>query len=142
MKVSESKYCKCLYFTASAFSRKVEKLAVDSWKKSNLSPSHGYLLMLAIDEPGIQAGKIADQLQLTPSTITRLLEKLEEKKLIIRASEGKSTNVYPTQKGKDLKPLLKECIHDFHESYAKILGKTESHQFIQNMNILSDKLSS
>jgi DNA-binding MarR family transcriptional regulator len=142
MKVSESKYCQCLYFTASAFSRKVEKLAVEAWKKSNLSPSHGYLLMLAIEEPGIQAGKIAEQLQLTPSTITRFIEKLEEKKLVLRASEGKSTNVYPTQKGKDMKPLLKECINAFYESYSKILGKTESNRFIQHMNVFADKLTS
>ena len=78
MKTSESKFCNCLYFTANALARKVEKLATESWKKVDMSPSHAYLLILVLEEPGMQAGQIAEQVQLTPSTITRLLEKLEE----------------------------------------------------------------
>ena len=141
MKISESKYCNCLYFTANAFARKVEKLANETWKKTGLSPSHAYLLMLSLEEPGIQAGQIAEQLQLSPSTITRLLEKLEEKKLVIRVTEGKSTNVYPSAQAKEMKPLLKSCIHDFYKTYSDILGKQQSHQFIHHMNLLCDKLA-
>lgn len=140
MKTSDSKYCSCLYFTANALARKVEKIAIESWKKADLSPSHAYLLMLALDEPGIQAGRLAEQLQLTPSTVSRLLEKLETKKLVIRAAEGKQINVYPTQKAKDMKPLLKECIDDASEKYSKILSKEESKQLIKNMSQVADKL--
>ena len=140
MKTSESKFCNCLYFTANALARKVEKLATESWKKVDMSPSHAYLLILVLEEPGMQAGQIAEQLQLTPSTITRLLEKLEERKLVIRATEGKLTNVYPTQKSKEMKPLLKQCVDDFYEIYVKILGKDESKHFIKNMNLIADKL--
>ncbi len=140
MKTSESKYCSCLYFTANALARKVEKLAIESWRKIDLAPSHAYLLNLVLEEPGIQPGMIAEQLQLTPSTITRLIEKLEVKKLVIRCAEGKLTNVYPTSKAKEMKPLLKQCIADFYEKYSKILGKHESKQFIQNMNTIADKL--
>ncbi len=140
MKTSESKYCSCLYFTANALARKVEKIAIESWKKVDLSPSHAYLLMLVLQEPGIQAGQLAEQLQLTASTITRLIQKLEAKKLVIRAMEGKQTNVYPAQKAKEMKPLLKECIDDATERYAKVLGKEESRQLIKNMNLVADKL--
>ena len=140
MKTSESKYCNCLYFTANALARKVEKLATESWKKIDLAPSHGYLLILVLEEPGIQAGQIADQMQLTPSTITRLIERLEEKKLVIRATEGKLTNVFPTHKGRDMKPLLKQCIDDFYDKCSKVLGKEESKQLIHTMNIVADKL--
>lgn len=142
MKTSESKFCDCLYFTASALARKVEKLATESWKKANLSPSHAYLLMTALETPGIQAGQVAEQLQLTPSTITRLIEKLEEKKLVIRVTEGKLTNVYPTQKAKDMKPLLKECVDDFYAKYSKVLGKENSRQLVHDMRQVSDKLDS
>ncbi len=140
MKTSDSKYCSCLYFTANALARKVEKIAIESWKKVDLSPSHAYLLMLALDEPGIQAGRLADQLQLTPSTVSRLLQKLETKKLVIRGAEGKQINVYPTQKAKEMKPLLNECIDDASERYSKILSKEESKQLIKNMSQVADKL--
>jgi DNA-binding MarR family transcriptional regulator len=140
MKTSESKYSSCLYFTANALARKIEKIAIDTWKRVDLSPSHAYLLMLTLDEPGIQAGQLAEQLQLTPSTITRLLEKLEEKKLVIRASEGKQTNVYPTQKAKEMKPLLNECLIDATDRFGKILSKEESKQFIKTMHHVSEQL--
>jgi len=140
MKISDSKYCKCLYFTASALARKIEKLAMESWSKVDLSPSHAYLLMLVIEEPGIQPTSLSEHLQLQPSTITRLLEKLEGKKMLIRTYEGKLTNVYPTPKGKDLLPKLKECLTEFYSRYSEILGKDESARLIQNMGRIADKL--
>ena len=141
MKTSESRYCKCMYFSTHALARKIEKLAVESWKPVNLSPSHGYLLMTVIEEPGIQPGTLADEMQLKPSTITRLIEKLEEKKLVVRTSEGKMTNVYPTPKGKDYHKKLKECMDHFYSSYCAVLGKEECFKMITNMNKLADKLA-
>lgn len=97
--------------------------------------------MLAIDEPGIQPTALSEHLQLQPSTITRLIEKLEEKKLLVRTTEGKTTNVYPTPKGKDLLPKLKECLNDFYSSYSGILGKEESATLVQSIGKFADKLS-
>ena len=140
MKPSESKYCKCLYFTANALARKVEKLAVAAWKPVGLSPSHAYLLMMVIEEPGMQPGTLSDHLQLTPSTISRLIEKLEEKKLVVRVTEGKVTNVYATPAAKNMLPQLKNCVATFSKNYTDILGKTESIQMVNNINQLADKL--
>jgi DNA-binding MarR family transcriptional regulator len=139
MKASESKYCSCVYFSSAAFARKVEKIAVESWKPVGLAPSHGYLLMYVIDEPGVQPGALADQLQLQPSTITRLIEKLEEKKLVVRTTEGKLTNVYPTPKSKELYSKLKECTHNFHEACTSVLGKDETCRLVSIMNKMADK---
>jgi DNA-binding MarR family transcriptional regulator len=140
MKTSDSRYCKCIYFASGALARKIEKLAIESWKKVGLSPSHAYLLMMVIEEPGMQPGALAEELQLSPSTITRLIEKLEEKKLVVRTSEGKLTNVYPTPKGKEMLPQMQGCIADFNESYSSILGKDETSRFVQNIHKITDKL--
>jgi DNA-binding MarR family transcriptional regulator len=140
MKTSESRYSRCIYFSANALARKIEKLAGECWKEVNLSPSHAYLLMIVIQEPGIQPGMLADELQLTPSTITRLIEKLEERKMVIRTTEGKVTNVYPTPKAKEMLPRLRECTHNFSQKYCSILGKEESARLVQNINKLADKL--
>jgi DNA-binding MarR family transcriptional regulator len=140
MKSSESKYCRCLYFSANALARKSEKLARQSWDPVGLSPSHAYLLMLVIDDPGIQPGMIGEQLQLSPSTITRLLEKLEKQKLLVRIVEGRLANVYPTPKGKALKPDLDKALTNFYSIYSAILGKDESSALVRNMNAVSDQL--
>lgn len=141
MKTSDCKFSKCLYFTSNALARKVEKLAIESWKPVDLSPSHGYLLLLVLDNPGIQPGTIADQLQLTPSTISRLIEKLEERKLVVRTTEGKITNVYPSPKAKQLIPELQACVARSQASYSESLGNHDIKDLVKNMNLISDQLS-
>lgn len=140
MKTSCSKYAQCLYFTSAALARKVEKLANESWKKVALSPSHAYLLIAVLEEPGIQPTALAEHLQLQPSTITRLIEKLEGKKLVIRTTEGKLTNVYPTPKAKELQPKLAACMKGFWEAYSRILGKEESNKLVKDLARIADKL--
>ena len=140
MKVSKSRYCNCMYFSSAALARKIEKLATVSWKKTHLAPGHAYLLMIVLAEPGIQPGELAKELQLKPSTITRFIQKLEEKKLLVRTVSGKITNVYPTPKAKEMQPLLKECISHFYQSYVDILGKEESSGLVTQMNNISDRL--
>ncbi|WP_153796345.1 MarR family winged helix-turn-helix transcriptional regulator [Foetidibacter luteolus] len=140
MKTSECRYASCIYFSASALARKVEKLALESWKPVGLSPSHAYLLLIVLDDAGIQPGALAEQLQLSPSTITRLIEKLEERKLVVRTTEGKVTNVYPTPKAKALLPDMKKCMDEFDKSTCGLLGTTESKAIAAGMSKLADKL--
>ena len=140
MKPAENRYNKCMYFVSNALARKTEKLASEVWKKVNLSPSHAYLLMIVLEDPGVQPGSLSAELHLTPSTITRLLEKLEAKKLVIRTTEGKISNVYPTAKSRELQPQLLACAEEFVRNYSAILGKEESARLVNNMNKMVDKL--
>ncbi len=140
MNIASCRFNNCLYFSSGVLARKVERLAVESWKKIKLSPSHAYLLLIVLEEPGTQPGAIATEMQLSPSTITRFIEKLEEKKLLIRVVEGKLTNVYATPKAKELWPKMKTCMADFYKKYSEILGADESSKMVQNINKLTDKL--
>ena len=140
MKTSSSKFASCLYFTSQSLARKVEKLASEIWQEVDLSPSHAYLLMAVLEEPGLQPGLLARHLQLQPSTITRLIEKLEGKKLVVRTTDGKVTNVYPTPKSRDLQPKLKQCLAQFYQRYSQLLGKEESARLVTEMAKIADKL--
>ncbi|HTE13273.1 MAG TPA: MarR family transcriptional regulator [Chitinophagaceae bacterium] len=140
MKTSDSRYGMCMYFSSNALARKTEKLAIAVWKKTDLSPSHAYLLMIVLADPGVQPGNLSAELHLTPSTITRLIEKLEDKKLVVRNTEGKTTYVYPTAKAKEMKTLLQACADEFQKNCITLVGKDESGRFINSMNKISDKL--
>jgi MarR family transcriptional regulator, organic hydroperoxide resistance regulator len=140
MKASGSRFSQCLYFTTNALARKVEKLATDCWKPVDMPPSYAYLLLAVLEEPGIQPSVLCTHLQLTPSTITRLMDKLEERKLLVRTSEGKLTNVYPTPKAKELWPKMKTCMQDFYERYSALLGKEEGAKLAQSLVKIADKL--
>jgi DNA-binding MarR family transcriptional regulator len=140
IKASNSRYSKCVYFSSNALARKIEKLATNSWRSVALSPSHAYLLMMVLDEPGIQPGALGKELLLTASTITRLLDKLETRKLVKRTAEGKTINVFPTSKARSLQPQLKKCSDDFFENYCSILGKDNSEKLTRTLNKITDKL--
>jgi DNA-binding MarR family transcriptional regulator len=140
MKTGDSRYGRCIYFASNALARKTEKLAMTAWKKADLSPSHAYLLMIVLDEPGVQPGALSAELHLTPSTITRLIEKLESRKLVVRTTEGKMTSVYPTGKSREMKPLLQECVDNFHKSCIALIGKDECSRFVMGVNKIADKL--
>lgn len=140
MKLCQSKFCNCAYFVSAALSRKITRLADKSWKTSGLSPSIGYLLLTVLEDPGIQPGQISEQLQLAPSTITRLIEKLERKKLLIRAGDGKLIHVYPTPKGKQLYMQLTECSQAFNREFDRLMGDEDGRKMLVNMQSIAERL--
>lgn len=141
MKASNSRYSSCIYFASGALARKVERLATECWEPVDLSPSHGYLLLMVLDEPGIQPNKLVRELLLSPSTITRLTDKLEAKKLVSRTSEGKVINIYPTDLARSLEPKMRSCMHCFAQMYGDILGEEDSTTLTKVLNKVTDGLN-
>jgi DNA-binding MarR family transcriptional regulator len=124
---SKSPYCTCLYFSASAFARAMTRLADEAFHPVGLAPSHALLLLSVNAEPGIQPGALARLMQLQPSTVTRLLEKLEAKKLVERKTDGRAARVYPTPAGLALNRPIQEAWHGLYERYGSVLGTEAGH---------------
>ncbi|HKK43997.1 MAG TPA: MarR family transcriptional regulator, partial [Balneolaceae bacterium] len=82
-----------LFFLSSALSRKLSSQADAAFAKFGLSTSHVLILLLTNRNPGIQPSSLAERLHLNPSTITRLVQKLERRKLLERKSEGRATSI-------------------------------------------------
>ncbi len=134
MTKKDSKYCNCLYHSANAFSRVMTKLAESSFKSTGLAPSYAFLLMTVNEQPGMQPKDISCQLQLTPSTVTRLIEKLEYQGYLERKSVGRATQVFPTKKAADLKPELKKGWQNLYKAYSKVLGIDNSRTLTSLIN--------
>lgn len=121
----DSKYCGCLYFSANALARIITKMAEEEFSSTGLSPSYAFLVMSINENPGIQPRDLSAEMQLTPSTITRLIEKLEYKNLVIRKTVGKFTEVYPTEKSILLGETIKKSWMNLYTRYSEILGDDE-----------------
>lgn len=117
-----SKYCGCLFFSAGALARNLTKVAEEEYKPTSLSPSHALLLLTISDHQGVQPKELAEEMQLTPSTVTRLLDKLESKKLITREGSGKTVWVTATPKGLLLVPSIKEAWLRLFNRYSEVTG--------------------
>lgn len=120
----------CLFFSSAKLSRLLGKIADDAFKLTGLSPSHALLLYLVNENNVIHQKTIGEILHLTPSTITRFVEKLEDKKLVCRTTEGKNVYIHSTEKGMQLQPNIIRAWNTLQGMYGGILTQEESRQFI------------
>lgn len=140
MEKCDSKYCSCLYYSANALSRIMTKMADETFAVTGLSSSYAFLLMTVNDKPGIQPNEISTIMQLTPSTITRLIEKMEHRGLLYREHSGRITEVYPTQSSLDLDYKIKEAWKNLYQKYSNILGKEKGDELAALIHDATRKL--
>jgi DNA-binding MarR family transcriptional regulator len=141
MKQNESPYCKCLYYSSNALARIMTRMAEDSFAPVGLSPSYAFLLMSVNKNPGILSGELAEQMMLTPSTVTRLLEKLEEKNLVRRIPEGRNTLVFPTRDSVAMNDRIMQCWQGLYKKIVAELGMEESSRITADIYQAALKLS-
>jgi DNA-binding MarR family transcriptional regulator len=126
MEGKDAKYCKCLYYSASALARVISKVATEEFAITGLTPSYAFLLMTINSQPGIRPTEISEVMQLTPSTVTRLIEKMENRGFVERKSSGKFTEVYPTEKCFELDAKIKEAWMNLYHRYSDAIGEEEA----------------
>lgn len=128
-----TRYSACLLFSANALARAITAIGDDEFGRFGLSYSHAYLLCDVVDQPGITPTQLSETLHLTPSTITRLVEKLEQKQLVRRESEGKKTLIYPTAAGEALRPAITEAWGRVGARYSQAVGQENVCQLTQQV---------
>lgn len=121
-----TRFSACLLFSANALARSVTAIGDAAFNQFGLSYSHAYLLNEVGITPGSTPTYLSEQLYLTPSTITRLIEKLEQKGLVTRRSEGKNTLVYPTESGQALIPGIEVAWQQNWDKFKAVLGEEDA----------------
>ncbi|SFL53488.1 DNA-binding transcriptional regulator, MarR family [Paenibacillus sp. 1_12] len=129
----------CLFFTANRLSRAITKMAEEEFAPTGLTPMYGYLIRLVIGDPGISQKELSEKLHITPSTLTRFIDKLEAKQLVERKVQGKTVLVYPLPKGKELEDAIRLSSKNLHRRYDAILGK-EAADLLSKEIVLSSEL--
>jgi MarR family transcriptional regulator, organic hydroperoxide resistance regulator len=118
-----AKFEKDLEFTASAFFRLVNKIASEEISFTGLSPSYAFLIVTVEDNPGIRISELSNILHLETSSVTRLIEKLESKKFILRDSSPGVSQVYLTETGKQMYDNITIGIDRYIGQLKSVLGK-------------------
>jgi DNA-binding MarR family transcriptional regulator len=120
-----------IFFLTSAFARKLGKQADELFEAVGLSSSHALLLHLVHKNPDIQPGQLAKMLHLKPSTITRLVQKLERRGLVEKQSAGRATNIVCTNEGRNIaddiqqkwERLIQQKREQLGERYVEVLSE-------------------
>jgi MarR family transcriptional regulator, organic hydroperoxide resistance regulator len=116
-------YSDNLYYTTVALSREIASIAETAFLDLGLTPSDAYLVMTVNEKPSIQPTEISEKILLAPSTITRMIEKLEKRSIVTRRQEGKYTYVTPTAKGVDMYTSIIAKWDEIHNNFLARLGE-------------------
>ncbi len=130
---SVTRYSACLLFSANALSRAITAIGDEEFGRFGMCYSHAYLLCEVVGQPGISPSELSETLYLTPSTITRLVEKLEQKHYVRRESEGKKTLIYATAEGTAIQPEIAEAWGRVGKRYSHLLGETNVCELTQQV---------
>src|SRR5258708_29916362 len=114
-----------LYFASSFLFRQVDRLASNAFKSTGLSPSLARLLLQLLNQNYPFPSVLANDLWLSRSTISRLVQKLEKKGLVQNIHYENLAQVLPTKKAWELEPLLTACERHFHQQCRHIRGEEQ-----------------
>jgi len=140
MKTGELKYNSCLYYSANALARVMGKMAEEEFSKTGLAPTYAFVLMAVNSTPGIQPKELSEYLQLTPSTVTRLIDKMEFKGYLERKNCGRSTEIFPTEKSLTLNEQIKTSWEELHKRYSNLVGEAEGKELTEKINQAIDNI--
>ena len=129
----QTTYCKCLYYSANALARIMTKIAEEEFSILDLAPSYAFVVMTVNKTPGIHAGELAGIMMLTPSTVTRLVAKLEDQQLVKKHTEGRITMIYPTPKSVAINEAIKAAWYKLYQRYVDILGEENARLLTENI---------
>lgn len=130
----------CLFFSTTKLARELGRLAEEAFVKTGLSPSHALLLHIVNQQGGIQQKEIGELLHLTPSTITRLIDKLERRGYVCKKLEGKNIFLGTTPQGLFQEEEILKSWNQLRHGYADILTEEETMKFLEISGKLLEKL--
>lgn len=120
---------RCLYFNINALTRAINRIWDNAYAEFDLSPAHAYLLRLVLSDPGLTPKQISHELKLEKSTVTRFLDVLSKKGLILRkqsiSGDAREQGIYPTKKSEKIATLLEEKGNQLYQTMISSIGKTE-----------------
>lgn len=113
--------------------------------KNGISVSMGFVLLNISKENGAPATKIAPLLGMEPRSLTRMLKRLEEMKLIVRQpdpQDGRSVRIYLTEKGLAMRQNARQDVELFNEEVKRAIGPEKLALFfevLEEMHLVIEK---
>lgn len=135
---------RCLYFNVNTLARQVNRDWEAAFRAIDISPAHGYLLKLVLSEPGISQRRLADALSLSPSTVTRFVDALSERKLVKRKTsteDARDVLVHPTAMAAKVVAQVDKLIDELNQEVRKAFGPALCDQLLKDLQHGKERMS-
>lgn len=122
------------HHSLNTFAREITSYFDDVFKNTGLSTSYIELLMLLQETDGMSQKKLAELLDLAPSTITRFISKLEKKKLVKKSRSGREIEIELSPQGET---VVNDAIEKYHTAVTELKEKL-GQQYVDTTSKLLD----
>lgn len=112
----------CLHFNLNELTRRINRIWDAAFEEFGLSSAHANLLQLVLARPGISQKQICAELKLEKSTISRFIDALVKKNLIVRNKSGRDSTILPTNMAKMLEVKLNNKTHELNSRMGTLMG--------------------
>jgi len=133
---------RCLYFNVNALARVVNKKWAKAFDAYDLSPAHGYLLRVVLANPGILQKHLTEELKLEKSTITRFVDALQKKGLIIRknssSNDARELSIYATKKAEAIHAKLESLGDELYQTMTSAIGEENLKKLVNSLRQSAD----
>lgn len=116
-----------MHAAASSFSREVSSHFDSYFEEYDLATSYVELLLILYEGDELSQNDLADRLKLAPSTITRFVNKLVKKELVLKKKVGRTAVITLSGKGEDQLPILKDRFDEAVSDLESILSDKYVH---------------
>lgn len=133
-------YDRCAYFTAARYMRAIDKIAIHIFKPTNMAPVYSYIMFYLEDYGPTAITDIANGLGYERTTMSRLIEKLEEAQLIYITIKGRKSIVSISESGMEFSVKANDCLNELKELTDHFFGErkkkmtdllTENYQILE-----------
>ena len=138
--MKSSDFAKNLCFTSSILNRITNKIALTELSVIGLSPSYAFLIIAVHEKPGIRIKELARVLYLDSSSVSRLIEKLEVKKYILRDYSPGISQVYLTDLGNQAYNNVMLAMNQYLDQYKAALGKKRTKELSRSLMATAEEL--
>ena len=102
----------------------------------------GYVLLI-IEKKGTPATKVAPLMGMSSSSLSRLLKNMEDNGLIYKESnlfDKRVVKVFLTEKGVELRRVVKKVVGGFNEKICKKISREEFHVFAKVTAMIKEQV--
>jgi DNA-binding MarR family transcriptional regulator len=134
---------RCMYFNTNALVRKLNRIWDEAFARYDLAPSHGYLIRLVLEKPGLSQQDIAKTLKLEKSTIARFVTQLERRGFVQRTickPDPRQNAILPGEKSLALRGELEALGDALYAKMCRVIGPKNVKDFVASVRSVSDQL--
>ncbi|SCW33757.1 DNA-binding transcriptional regulator, MarR family [Streptococcus equinus] len=118
------------FFSLKKLNRILDKRTEETYRKIGLSHTYALTLFILSQEDGKCYKDLADILCITAPSMTKIIEKLNRRDLVNIIPNGRTKQIYLSDKGKDLADVIAETFFSTRQEFIKLAE-------INNLNDIS-----